>query len=52
MLNFIVDCVFAGELMKDEKTLDSYGIQDGFTVYVLRKCPFPEPIGENQCPEC
>lgn len=41
------NCVFAGELMKDEKTLDSYGIQDGFTVYVLRKCPLPEPIEQD-----
>ena len=40
-----VDFIFAGELLKDEKTLDSYGIEDGFTVYVMKKCPEPEPIG-------
>lgn len=40
-----VDFIFAGELLKDEKTLDSYGIKDGFTVYVMKKCPEPEPIG-------
>jgi len=41
------NCIFAGELLQDEKTLDSYGIQDGFTVYVLRKCPEPEPIEQD-----
>lgn len=46
-INF-ADCIFAGELLEDGKTLDSYGIQDGFTVYVLRKCPEPEPIGKEQ----
>lgn len=40
-----VDFIFAGHLLKDEKTLDSYGIQDGFTIYVMKKCPEPEPIG-------
>lgn len=36
--------IFAGELLKDEKTLDSYGIKDGFTIYVMIKNPEPEPI--------
>jgi len=40
-----VDLIFAGHLLKDKKTLDSYGIEDGFTVYVMKKCPEPEPIG-------
>ena len=42
-----LDFIFAGELLKDEKTLDSYGIKDGFTIYVMIKNPEPEPIGEN-----
>ena len=32
-------------MLKDEKTLDSYGIEDGFTIYAMKKCPEPEPIG-------
>lgn len=36
------NCIFAGELLQDEKTLASYGIQDGFTVYVVKKWPDPE----------
>lgn len=36
--------IFAGELLKDDKTLDSYGIKDGFTIYVMIKNPEPEPI--------
>jgi len=39
--------IFAGQLLKDEKTLDSYGIEDGFTVYVMKKCPEPEPIEQD-----
>lgn len=41
----IADCIFAGELLQDEKTLASYGIQDGFTVYVVKKWPDPELLG-------
>lgn len=41
------NCIFAGELLKDDETLDSYGIQDGFTVYVIKKCPEPEPIEQD-----
>lgn len=48
----VVDFIFAGELLKDEKTLDSYGIKDGFTVYVMKKNPEPEPIGENNLLNC
>lgn len=41
------NCIFAGELLQDEKTLDFYGIQDGFTVYVIKKCSDPEPLEQD-----
>lgn len=40
-----VDFIFVGELFKDEKILDFYGIKDGFIVYVMKKCFESEFIG-------
>ncbi|CAH3029080.1 unnamed protein product [Porites evermanni] len=41
------NCIFAGELLQDDKTLASYGIQDGFTVYVVKKWPDPELLDQD-----
>lgn len=39
---FFVDLIYCGRKLKDDQTLDFYGIQPGSTVHVLRKS-WPEP---------
>ncbi|KAF6352736.1 ubiquitin like 7 [Rhinolophus ferrumequinum] len=43
----LIDLIYCGRKLKDDQTLDFYGIQPGSTVYVLRKS-WPEP---DQKPE-
>lgn len=38
----LADLVFCGRKLKDELTLDSYGIESGSTVHILKKS-WPEP---------
>lgn len=38
----LIELVYCGRKLKDELTLDSYGIQSGSTVHILRKS-WPEP---------
>ncbi|XP_074153108.1 ubiquitin-like protein 7 isoform X5 [Sminthopsis crassicaudata] len=38
----LIDLIYCGRKLKDEQTLDFYGIQPGSTVHVLRKS-WPEP---------
>ncbi|KAL7867912.1 hypothetical protein SRHO_G00092960 [Serrasalmus rhombeus] len=38
----LIDLVYCGRKLRDELTLDSYGIQSGSTVHILRKS-WPEP---------
>lgn len=40
--SFFLDLIYCGRKLKDDQTLDFYGIQPGSTVYVLRKS-WPEP---------
>lgn len=39
---FFLDLIYCGRKLKDDQTLDFYGIQPGSTVHVLRKS-WPEP---------
>lgn len=43
----LIDLIYCGRKLKDDQTLDFYGIQPGSTVHVLRKS-WPEP---DQKPE-
>uniref|UniRef100_A0A672S7L9 Ubiquitin-like protein 7 n=1 Tax=Sinocyclocheilus grahami TaxID=75366 RepID=A0A672S7L9_SINGR len=38
----LIELVYCGRKLKDDLTLESYGIQSGSTVHILRKC-WPEP---------
>nr|KAF6389350.1 ubiquitin like 7 [Myotis myotis] len=38
----LIDLIYCGRKLKDDQTLDFYGIQPGSTVHVLRKS-WPEP---------
>lgn len=39
----LIELVYCGRKLRDELTLDSYGIQSGSTVHILRKS-WPEPV--------
>ncbi|XP_043933704.1 ubiquitin-like protein 7 isoform X2 [Protopterus annectens] len=43
----LIDLIYCGRKLKDEQTLEFYGIKPGSTVHVLKKC-WPEP---DQKPE-
>jgi len=39
---FLLDLIYCGRKLRDDQTLEFYGIQSGSTVHVLRKS-WPEP---------
>jgi len=38
--------IYCGKLMKDEVALKNYGVEDGCTVFVMRKRPKDKPVGK------
>ncbi|XP_041965905.1 ubiquitin-like protein 7a isoform X1 [Alosa alosa] len=43
----LIDLVYCGRKLKDDLTLDAYGIKSGSTVHILKKSwPEPEPLPE------
>lgn len=48
---YIAELVYCGRKLRDELTLDSYGIQSGSTVHILRKS-WPEPEIQSGGPVC
>lgn len=40
----VSELVYCGRKLKDELTLESYGVLPGSTVHILKKC-WPEPEG-------
>ncbi|XP_031420556.1 ubiquitin-like protein 7a isoform X2 [Clupea harengus] len=43
----LIDLVYCGRKLKDDLTLDSYGIESGSTVHILKKS-WPEPVAQPE----
>ena len=45
MLSHSLDLIYGGLLLKDNNTLESYGLKDGSTVHMVKRPIEVEPIG-------